>query len=172
MPRSSRSLLALLLFALAVLPAFAIPRPHMHRGNERDQIVTLEQQWRAAQLASDIPAMEKLLSENYIGITVTGKIVTKAQQLDRMRERQLVITRFEASDVKVKVLGGGKVAVVNAIAQVEGESDKRRIDGAFRYTRIYQLLPNGIWKITNFEATRVTAPDSPKSSAVATTTKQ
>ncbi len=167
MPRSARFLQFLLLLAVAGLPAIAIPRPYM-RGNPRQQIVALEQQWRTAQIGSDIPAMEKLLSENYIGITVTGKIVTKAQQLDRMRERQLIITRFEASDIKIKVIGSGKVAIVNAIAQVEGESDKRKIDGSFRYTRVYQRLQNGTWKITNFEATRVTAPEAARSSIQAT----
>ena len=121
----------------------------------------LERQWRQAQLAGDVQGMEKLLSDNFIGITVTGKVVTKVQQLDRMRQRQLVITRFEASDVKVKLLGGGKVAIVNALAQVEGQADARRVDGSFRYTRIYQRLPSGLWKITNFEATRVSKNDAP-----------
>lgn len=144
----------LLLAASAVMPIHAIPRPH-RGGNSRAQIVSLEDQWRQAQLSGDIPSMEKLLSDNYIGITVSGQVVTKAQQLDRMRSRSLVITRFEMSDTKIKLIGNGHVAIVNSLAQVEGTADTRAINGSFRYTRVYQRLPSGAWKITSFEATRV-----------------
>jgi len=33
--------------------------------------------------------MDKLLSDDYIGITMTGQVNTKAQQLDRMRMHRL-----------------------------------------------------------------------------------
>ena len=154
MARRSKYFALFLLTFLLCWSALAMPRPH-HRINPRDQIVILEQEWRQAQLSDDIPAMEKLLSEDYVGITVSGQVVTRAQQLDRMRQRQLVVTRFETSDMKIKLIAGGKVAIVNASAQVEGNADTRRIDGNFRYTRVYQRLPSGAWKITSFEATRI-----------------
>lgn len=154
MARRSKYFVAFLLTAFLCWSAFAIPRPH-RRANPRDQIVALEQEWRQAQLGNDMTAMEKLLSEDYVGITVSGQVVTRAQQIDRMRQRQLMITRFEVSDMKIKLIAGGKVAIVNAMAQVEGTADTRRIDGSFRYTRVYQRRPSGAWKITSFEATRI-----------------
>ena len=159
MARRVRIVFLCVLSAIAVVPVLALPRPHL-RGNPREQILELEKLWRQAQIAGDVPLMEKLLSDNFIGITVTGKVVTKAQQLDRMREHALVLTRFETSDVKIKLLGGGKVAIVNALADVAGQAETQRVDGAFRYTRVYQRLPSGIWKITNFEVTRVSKAES------------
>lgn len=158
MPRQTRRTLAFLLLAAfaATLPLYGIVRPH-RGGDARKQVLDMEQQWRQAQLNDDIPAMEKLLSDNYIGITISGQVVTKAQQLDRMRRRQVVVTRFEATDTSIKFLAHGRVAIVNALAQVEGTSDTRAINGSFRYTRVYQRMPSGSWKITNFEATRVPA---------------
>jgi ketosteroid isomerase-like protein len=152
----------LLVAALAVVPLHAIPRPH-RGGNARDQILALEQQWRQAQLAVDVAGMEKLLSENYIGITVSGQVVTKSQQLDRMRSQELQITRFEMSDTKIKLIGNGQVAIVNSLAQVEGKAEGRSINGSFRYTRVYQKVSGGLWKITSFEATRVPNGLSPSS---------
>jgi ketosteroid isomerase-like protein len=60
---------------------------------------------------------------------------------------------MELSDIKVKVVQS--VAIVTSRAEVQGTTDGRAIDGSFRYTRVYQRLPSGAWKITNFEATRI-----------------
>lgn len=158
MPRLFASrLLAFLLLAgfVAALPLRAMPKPHRPGANARDQINAMEEQWRLAQVADDIPAMEKLLSDNYVGITISGQVVTKAQQLERMRRRTIVVTRFQTSDVKIKLIADGKVAIVNALAQVEGSAEDRSINGSFRYTRVYQKLPAGAWRITSFEATRI-----------------
>lgn len=163
--RKTFALLSLLIFVATALPVSAMPRPHRPGAQARDQILALEQQWRQAQLAEDISGMEKLLSDNYIGITVSGQVVTKSQQLDRMRNRQVSITRFEMSDTKIKLIANGQVAIVNSLAEVEGVADQRPINGSFRYTRVYQRVGGGLWKITSFEATRVHggAPTAPVS---------
>ena len=117
------------------------------------QIEKLESQWRTAQLAGDIPTMDHMLSDDYVGITMTGQVTTKAQQMTRLRTRTLVLTRLDTQDVKIKLVG--QVAIVTVKARVEGMSDVRRIDGDYRYTRIYHQLASGAWKITNFEAIRI-----------------
>ncbi len=145
----------LLMTALAILlplQAFAAPKQH-HKRETREVIIGLEQQWRQAQLANDVPAMDKLLSDDYLGITPTGDVITKAQQLDRMRAKHLVVTALEISDIKVKFIG--QIAIVNSQAKVAGTSDDRPLTGSFRYTRVYQRLPSGAWKITSFELTHI-----------------
>ena len=60
--------------------------PHPKRNDQyKHQVEKLEQAWRTAQLNDDVDAMDKLLSDDYVGITMTGQVVTKTQQLDRMR---------------------------------------------------------------------------------------
>jgi len=108
----------------------------------------------------DVDAMDKLLSDDYVGITMTGQVVTKPQQLDRMRRRTFVLTKMNFDEVKVKLIGS--TAIVQALADVEGTTDGAPMHGKFRYTRVYSRLPNGVWKITNFEATRVGPPPPPR----------
>jgi ketosteroid isomerase-like protein len=120
---------------------------------EREQVAGMDEQWRSAILADDAGSMDKLLSDDYLGITGAGQAVTKMQQLDRMRSRSLALTRIDLSDVKIKVLG--QVAIVTSIAELDGTMDSKPVHGAFRSTRVYQRLPGGTWKLTNFEATRV-----------------
>jgi quercetin dioxygenase-like cupin family protein/ketosteroid isomerase-like protein len=141
-------LLAVLVTALP-LQAFVTP----HKKASRDQILAMENQWRTAQLASDTTTMDKILADDYLGIMWNGDVLTKAQQIDRMRNRQIVITGLESTDVNVKFKG--PVAIVTSLAHVQATSDNRPLDGDYRYTRIYQRLPTGRWQITNFEMTRV-----------------
>lgn len=124
---------------------------HEHKHIEHAQIVALERQWRQATLDDDVPAMDKLLSDDYLGITANGEVLTKTQQLDRMRERKLVITSFEIVDRKIKLIGN--IAIVTSLVHLDGTSDDAPLQGDFRYTRVYQRLYGGVWKVTSFEVT-------------------
>ena len=117
------------------------------------QVEQLEELWRIAQLNGDVAAMDRLLSDDYVGITMNGQVVTKTQQLERMRTRQFELTKIALNDVKVKLIG--TTAIVTCQAEVEGKNEGISIHGTYRYTRVYTRLPNGAWKVTSFEATRV-----------------
>ena len=157
--RMLQKLLTLLLLpgiAWAGLPARA-NGPHPKRKDHyKRQVEQLEQDWRDAQLNGNVDRMDKLLSDDYVGITMNGQVVTKSQQLDRMREHDLVMTKIDLDDVKVKLIG--TTAVVTSLANIEGTLDGTPVHGMYRYTRVYSRLPSGVWKITNFEATRVGGP--------------
>ena len=128
--------------------------PHRGARTMRDQIEALETQWKNAVLANDIDTMDHLLSEDYLGITASGEVVTKPQQLDRMRSRNFSLNTLEVTDVKIKLISQ-RAAIVTSLAQVDGTNDGRPLHGSFRYTRVYQRIPNDGWKITSFEATHV-----------------
>jgi len=140
---------------VGVFTAFAWAKgPHPKRNDDyKHQVEKLERDWRTAQLSGDVDAMEKLLSDDYIGITTTGQVVTKTQQLDRMRNRSLMVTQIDLDDVKVKLIG--TTAIVTSLAKIEGTNEGTPLHGTYRYTRVYSRLPSGAWRITNFEATRV-----------------
>jgi ketosteroid isomerase-like protein len=145
--------------AFATQPAFAIhPLPlHEKKHDAKRQVEALEGEWRAAQLAGDVGVMDKLLSDDYIGISMTGQVNTKAQTLDRARSHKLVLSQLDLGEMQVKMVGA--IAIVTSLAQVEGTNDGQPVKGTFRYTRVYQHLPSGEWKITSFEATRVPSRD-------------
>jgi ketosteroid isomerase-like protein len=149
----------ILMVALAVswqpglLCGLALHGPHHPQKMAKQQIEELEQQWRTATLNSDIAAMDSLLSEDYVGISWTGQVNTKAMQLDRVRTKTFSIVKLDLLDSRVKVVGN--VAIVTSLAQLEGSNDNVPFRGMFRYTRVYQRVPSGAWKITNFEATRI-----------------
>lgn len=154
-------LLLVLLLAAGSGVCFARVAKGQHSGKKdaRRQIEAMETQWRDAQLSGNVAEMSKLLSEDYFGISMTGEVNTKETQLERMRNRVLVISKIELSDLKIKVLGS--TAVVTSRAEVLGVNDGVPMTGSFRYTRVYQKSAAGLWQITNFEATRLARQGPP-----------
>ena len=146
----TRWMLVLVLCGMT-LPGHAFARHP--KNTQRAEILVLENRWRQAQLADDVPSMDKLLSDDFLGVTASGQLVTKLQQLDRMRRRSVDIRKMELSDTKIKI--DGPVAIVTSLAVLDGTADGRPLHGDFRYTRVYRHVPGDGWKITNFEATRV-----------------
>lgn len=169
MPRRQLKVVAA---ALAAISALALPvlAQNRHKHVERSQIEALEKQWQQAVLAGDVAGMDKLLSEDYLGIEANGEVVTKAQQLDHMRSGKLAIAQLQVSDVKIKLIG--QIAIVTSLAQVTGTIDGDHLQGAFRYTRVYQRLASGSWKVTNFEVTRSTHPHNQLESTPAASPQQ
>ncbi len=148
---------ALLAAALSVMPELANGQPHPRRNDQfKHQVELMEQAWRTAELNADVAAMDKLLSNDFVGITMTGQVVTKMQQLERLRRRTTVLSKLDLKDEHVKLIG--MTAVVTSLAEVEGSSEGVPMHGTFRYTRVYSRQPSGTWQITNFEATRVGPP--------------
>lgn len=154
-PSLSRKTLtaALLLFCLSPhLPAEQDKDRH-HKQDVKKEVEALEQRWRMAQLTGDVATLDRMLADDFIGISMSGEVHTKAQQLERIRSKRLVLTRIDLDDMKVKLVDS--VAIVTSQAMVEGTNEGVPVKGTYRYTRIYRQLPTGEWKITSFEATRI-----------------
>ena len=138
---------------LPAAPCRAFHMPGEHRSDAKRQVEVLEAEWRQAQLSGALDTLDRLLADDFVGISMSGQVNTKAQVLSRMRNHTLVVSRMDMAEQKVKVVG--EIAIVTVRATVQGTNKGTPVNGEFRYTRIYHRLPTGDWKITNFEATRV-----------------
>jgi len=147
-------LVAALLSGAASCPTIAQVHPHKeHKRDYKREIEAVEEQWRTAQLAGDVATMDKLMADDYFSISVSGQLNDKMQQLERVKSRSLVLSKIDISDVKIKLVG--RVAIVTSLAEIAGTNEGEPLKGWFRYTRVYKRYPDGSWKITNFEVTRV-----------------
>src|ERR1700691_2688828 len=143
-----------LFFVLILLSACATQAHALfpHRENAHKEIEGLELDWRQAQLTNDIPAVERLLADDYLGISDNGTLETKADELTRRRSGTLKITQLNLSDIKVRIYGD--TAVVTSKAEMVGKNGDRDVSGRYRYTRVYSNRL-GQWKIVSFEASRI-----------------
>jgi ketosteroid isomerase-like protein len=142
-----------LAFMLATQRAEAV-FPH-HPGREvHKEIEELENEWRTAQINNDWKTMDRLLDEEYTGISTNGLIQTKEQAIAARRAGTLVLKKLSFSDVKVRVYAGGSAAVVTSKAEVMGSNGGEDISGHYRYMRVY-AKKLGTWHIVNFIATPI-----------------
>jgi ketosteroid isomerase-like protein len=147
--------LSLVLVLLAGIPRQAHAGFPHHDGAHKE-IEGLEQDWRQAQLTNNIPEVDRLLADDYLGITANGTLETKADELARRRTGSLKITQLNLSDIKVRVYGD--TAVVTSKADLVGKNGDRDVSGRYRYTRVYSNRL-GQWRIVSFEASRISGPD-------------
>ncbi|WP_158749363.1 nuclear transport factor 2 family protein [Acidobacterium sp. S8] len=129
--------------------------PHHPSHEIHKEIEALEMQWRQAQLSNDVGAMDRLLADDYVGISANGTIETKPEALALRRAGTLHITTLDLNDLKVRIYGD--TAVVTSRADLAGTNGSSDIGGRYRYTRVYNKR-FGQWKIVSFEASRI--PDS------------
>lgn len=145
---------------LPICAAQQKPQKHEHRHHEIDQ---LEEAWRNALLACDIPAMNSLLADDYTAINSNGTMQTKEDWLASLRSGRVHIVAIDISDRRVRFYGD--TAVVTSRAEVQGTGGEGEVSGSFRYTRVYVRDPQGHWKIVSFEASRITHIHGLKASA-------
>jgi ketosteroid isomerase-like protein len=148
--------LSLVLVLLAGIPTQA-HAGFPHKDGTHKEIEGLELDWRQAELTNDIPAVDRLLADDYLGISANGTLETKADELTRRRTGSLKITQLNLSDIKVRIYGD--TAVVTSKAEMVGKNGDRDISGRYRYTRVYSNRL-GQWRIVSFEASRISGPDS------------
>src|ERR1700733_10706248 len=123
-----------------------------HHENAHKEIEGLELDWREAQLTNNISAVERLLADDYLGISANGTLETKADELTRRRNGALHITQLDLSDIKVRIYGD--TAVVTSKADLVGRNGDRDRSGRFPYTRVYST-GDGQWRIVSFEASSI-----------------
>jgi ketosteroid isomerase-like protein len=150
------------LFLAFILLSGFTPQAHAvfpHHDGTHKEIEGLELDWRQAQLTNDISVVDRLLADDYLGISANGTLETKADELAKRRSGSLHITQFDLSDIKVRIYGD--TAVVTSKAELVGKSGDRDISGRYRYTRVYSNRA-GQWRIVSFEASRISGEPEEK----------
>lgn len=127
--------------------------PRAERHESRQEILQLERQWKDAIISHNVPMMDKLLADDYIGISASGMLQSKEQTLNNLKAGNLHFTSLEVSDRKVRFYG--QTAVVTSKAGVVGNAGDGDITGDYRYTRVYVRDGHGGWKVVSFEASRI-----------------
>jgi hypothetical protein len=116
----------------------------------RQQVIELERQAKEATLKRDAEFSERTLSEDYMGITPLGQVITKADTITARRSGQLRYESIEITDMVVRV--HGNVAIVTARADVRGRDLGEEFNGPYRYTRVW-MRRNGKWQTVSYQAT-------------------
>jgi ketosteroid isomerase-like protein len=99
---------------------------------------------RAAQLAGDVGALDRLLDDALMFTGPDGAVYGKTDDLDAHREGWVRISRLQPSDERIQQYG--TVAVVSVRMDMAGSWQGQPFEGPFRYTRVWRRTDDG-WRI-------------------------
>ncbi len=109
----------------------------------------------AAVVKGDTATLDKQTSDDYVLISMTGRMADKSQMLDGFKSGQSKLTSNELSDLKVRVYGDA--AVVTGKADVKGTLGGQDATGQVLFTRVY-VKKGGRWQSVSLQQTRISNP--------------
>ncbi|HVO82129.1 MAG TPA: nuclear transport factor 2 family protein [Terriglobales bacterium] len=145
---------ALLLALLLYLPAARSAHPQNssapHDQAAIREVVDLERQSKEAAIRRDVSFVERVLADDYVGISPLGAVITKADTVAARKAAQLQYDSIDISEMVVRVYGN--TAVVTARAEVKGTDLGEDFSGPYRFTRVW-VKRNGRWRTVSYQAT-------------------
>lgn len=119
------------------------------------QIMEIERERREAALRNDVPYLEHIMGDDFVGIGSWGNVYDKATHIKARESGSLKLKSIDPLDLKVRVYG--ITAIVTGTVNVEGSWKTRHFGGTFRFTRVY-VRKRGSWKIVSSQLTKVRPP--------------
>lgn len=125
------------------------------------EIVALEAELRAAQLAADASALDRLIDDDDLLFTGPGgELATKGEDLAAHRSGLLRITVHEPEDMRTRRVRDD-VVVVALRTRLAGVFAGASFSGTYRYTRVWARSA-GRWRIVAGHVSEVPAATAPQ----------
>lgn len=116
------------------------------RGAVDAEILQLEARLRTAQLTANLRELNTLISDDLLFAGPDGQLATKEQDIESHRSGLVRFLRHEPRELRVRRLTES-VAVATLAAQLTVSVGGAEMSGAYRYTRVWQREPDGVWRV-------------------------
>jgi hypothetical protein len=117
--------------------------------SDADRIVQLsmaERQLQAAQLASDVAELDRLIDDRLVFTGPGGKLYTKADDLRMHRTGEQKLTRVQEEELSLLVVGD--TGITCFLGTLEGTLSGTRFTARVRYTRTWiRDFPGYGWRL-------------------------
>lgn len=113
--------------------------------NLEAEIVAREDALLGAMTTNDVALLDDLLHDDLLFNGPDGRTGTKAQDLANYRSGGIELRRAEASDRLLSSIGNDVVVVAVTVA-LEGSYLGVRVDGRYRYLRVWKRI-DGSWRV-------------------------
>lgn len=123
-------------------------------GPADSQLVALEAELRAAQLAADVPTLARLISDDLLFTGPDGQLATKAQDLEAHGSGVVRFRSHVPEELRVRRVGTD-VAVAALRARLEVEVAGTLHRGTYRYTRVWARDEGGAWRVVGGHVSEV-----------------
>jgi ketosteroid isomerase-like protein len=108
------------------------------------EVLAAERALQAAQRASDVAALDRLLHPALLAVGPDGRIADKASDLAAHRDGVFRIHAFDERDLQLLVLGD--TAITFVVVDVRGAIGDADVSARMRYTRTW-TRDGGTWRV-------------------------
>lgn len=142
-------------FLLAFLPLAAFASP----TDDAKAVAALDTQYQAAVKINDAATMDKILLDDFILVSGTGKVFNKSDLLAGARAKSTVYEHQEEEAGSQQVRVWGDTAVVTAKLWIKGTSDGVTSDRKLWFSDTYIRTPKG-WRYAFGQASIALPPQA------------
>ena len=121
-------------------------RPRIGKKDEdkdKEAVAALDEQFQAAVKANDFGIMNKILADDFVLVTGSGKVFNKSDLLEEARNQSSTYEHQEDTERTVRVWGD--TAMVTAKLRIKGMRDGKQIDYSLWFSDTYLRRPEG-WR--------------------------
>lgn len=115
-------------------------------GDADPEIVSCEAQIRAAQLAADVAALDRLIADELLFTGPDGQLGTKAQDLEAHQSGAVRFREHEPEELRVRRVGAD-VAIASLRARLTVDVAGTVVRGTYRYTRVWARAGGSSWRV-------------------------
>ena len=150
------------LFAVALAigaAALALGQTHAAAASENQSasqqaVLAAHNERLRALVSGDVAALDRIVGDDLISTSPTGKVQTKAQIVSDLKSGALKVSTADTYDVKVRVYGDA--AVVTYRSAVNFVDNGQQITGGLRCTSVY-IKRGDRWQLVSQQLTRITS---------------
>ncbi len=143
--------------ALGILAAVAVNAANVPIHDDQKTVAELDSQYQAAVKKNDAATMDRLLADDFVLVTGSGKAHTKADLLNDARSGHVVYEHQEDTAQTVRVWGN--TAVVTAKLWEKGTDNGKPFDYTVWFSDTYVRTPTG-WRYV-FGQSSLPLPQAP-----------
>ena len=120
------------------------------KADDRNTVAALDTEYQAAVKKNDAATMDRILADDFVLVTASGKIYTKADLLNEARGGRTAYEHQEDTMQTVRVWGD--TAVVTAKLWESGTNDGKPFDHVLWFSDTYVRMSNG-WRYVFAQST-------------------
>jgi ketosteroid isomerase-like protein len=157
MDRSGRAAIIVLgsVLSAPLLAAHSQPAPAPPGASPEAQIEKLERDRQDAFVRGDIDALDRQTASDYTTINGTGRLSTKPQMMQNLRQGRTKVLSVTLEDLKARVYGD--TAVLTGVYRDVNVRDGERREVHALFTRVF-VKRDGRWQAVAYQQTPVGDP--------------
>lgn len=120
--------------------------------NAEETVADLERAWVKAAMTNDLAAMQRIIADDWIGITYNGQRIKKPDVLRDVRSGTAVTQSIELGPMTVRVYGS--TAIVNVVSTEKSTWQEQDTSGRYALVDVYALRDSQ-WQVVSSQATKL-----------------